>query len=68
MSLQYILATGTLRPKQDFIFRRSTLAFAMTFIWAVIALSGCAALEGKFAPSKKADVGYFADQTISMLS
>jgi len=33
-----------------------------------LALSGCASLEGKIAPSTKADVGYFADRTITMLS
>lgn len=68
MLLENIGPSGIPRSKQKFISGRSKLACKMIFIWALIALSGCAALEGKFVPSKKADVGYFADQTISMLS
>ena len=33
-----------------------------------IGLSGCASLQGKFTRSTKTDVGYFADQTIALLS
>lgn len=33
-----------------------------------LVLSGCASFEGKFVPANRADVGYFADRTITMLS
>ncbi|WP_455210553.1 hypothetical protein [Kaarinaea lacus] len=37
-------------------------------IVAVMALSGCASMEGKFKATAQANVGAFADQTIAMLS
>lgn len=34
----------------------------------VALLSGCASFEGKFSKTRNADIGLFADQTVSMLS
>lgn len=46
----------------------SGLMIGLMVMAVAFALSGCASLEGKFTPSTKADVGYFADRTITMLS
>jgi hypothetical protein len=35
---------------------------------AVVSVSGCATVKGKFKSTKEANVGFFADQTIAMLS
>ena len=40
----------------------------MLLIAAVISLSGCVSMEGKFKGTAQANVGAFADQTIAMLS
>lgn len=37
-------------------------------VLAVASVSGCASMKGKFAGTKEANVGFFADQTIAMLS
>ncbi len=37
-------------------------------LYLVLVLSGCATLEGKFAPRTAADISIFADTTLSMLS
>jgi len=44
------------------------LMTTLMIITVALALSGCASLEGKISPSTKADVGYFADRTITMMS
>ena len=44
------------------------LIIGLMIMIVALALSGCASMEGKLTPSSKADVGYFADQTITMLS
>ena len=64
-----ILQNRTRNKKPVYKTRRLKVGVAMMII--VLALAGCATLEpleGKFTPSSKADVGYFADQTITMLS
>ena len=40
----------------------------MVLVLVVLALSGCASMEGKFSATSQANVGAFADQTIAMLS
>ncbi len=37
-------------------------------VLAVASVSGCASVKGKFTSTKEANVGFFADQTIAMLS
>ena len=46
--------------------RRSMICLCVLLL--AIGFSGCAGLKGKFTRSTKTDIGYFADQTIALLS
>ena len=66
MLLRKIIQNHTRR--NDSGYETCRLTTGLMVIAVALALSGCASLEGKLAPSTKADVGYFADRTITMLS
>ena len=40
----------------------------LLLVLAVASVSGCASMKGKFTSTREANVGFFADQTIAMLS
>ena len=48
--------------------KTTTRSTIFLIVWLLLSLSGCASWEGKFSGTKEANVGVFADQTISLLT
>ena len=52
---------------ENVLYETRALITALMIMAVALALSGCASMEGKLAPSTNTDVGYFTDRTITIL-